>query len=151
MHSIKTIFGNILLTTSRKGITRLYLNRNKTKSHNIKLKPNKNVRKSIRLLQRYFKGEKVDLKVKVDLSNLSVFTRQVLRQTQKIPYGKTTTYSEIAKIIGHAKASRAVGQALGSNPLPIIIPCHRVIRKDKSLGGYAYGLSWKKRLLEIES
>ncbi len=151
MHSIKTIFGNILLTTSRKGITRLYLNRNKTKSHNIKLKPNKNVRKLIRLLQRYFKGEKVDLKVKVDLSNLSVFTRQVLRQTQKIPYGKTTTYGEIAKIIGHAKASRAVGQALGSNPLPIIIPCHRVIRKDKSLGGYAYGLSWKKRLLEIES
>lgn len=89
----------------------------------------KNTVRLMALLQSYFKGQKTDFNVKIDLSSLSDFTQKVLRATQKIPYGKTRTYSAIAKEIGCPKASRAVGRALARNPLPIVIPCHRVIRK----------------------
>ena len=64
--------------------------------------------------------------------------------------GQVTTYGEIAKRIGHPKASRAVGQALGHNPVPIVIPCHRVVSSSGGLGGYSGGLSIKRRLLEME-
>ncbi len=68
-----------------------------------------------------------------------------------IPYGKTRTYAEIAEVIDHQYAYRAVGHANGMNPLPIVIPCHRVIGKDGSLTGYAYGLEMKRWLLSHES
>lgn len=68
-----------------------------------------------------------------------------------IPYGRTRTYTDIAEITGHPHASRAVGHAIGINPLPILIPCHRVIGKDGSLTGYLYGLDMKRWLLAHES
>ncbi|MBS4016366.1 MAG: methylated-DNA--[protein]-cysteine S-methyltransferase [Candidatus Latescibacteria bacterium] len=151
MYLVKTKFGKIAIKTSNRGITKLQLNSKEIQQSESKIIQDNKVDDLIRLLQRYFNGEKINFKIKIDISNLSVFTQKVLRQAQKIPYGKTVTYGEIAIKIGQPQSSRAVGRALGTNPLPIIIPCHRVIRKDKSLGGYAYGLAWKKRLLEIES
>ena len=76
--------------------------------------------------------------------------KKVWDELLKIPYGKTTTYGEIAKNIGNPKASRAVGLANHNNPIPIIIPCHRVIGKNKKLIGYALGLDKKEYLLNLE-
>lgn len=83
--------------------------------------------------------------------NLSDFSLLVLTHLQKIPVGKVVTYQELASLIGHPKATRAVGTALNKNPLPFIIPCHRVVSKKDSLGGFAYSLELKKRLLNFES
>lgn len=78
------------------------------------------------------------------------FQKSVWLVLSKIPYGKTSSYKDIAKFIGNPKAVRAVGTAVGKNPFLIIIPCHRVIKKDGSLGGFAYGKKIKKKLLNIE-
>lgn len=78
------------------------------------------------------------------------FQKSVWQALLKIPYGKTSSYKDLANMIGRPKATRAVGTAVGKNPFLIIIPCHRVIKKDRSLGGFAYGSKIKKKLLSIE-
>jgi methylated-DNA-[protein]-cysteine S-methyltransferase len=102
------------------------------------------------LLDRYLKGEKVDFDVDIDISGESQFTQKVLRELQRVPYGKVRSYLWIGKRLGHFMAARAVGQAVKRNPIPIIIPCHRVIREDGSLGGFSLGIEIKKRLLFLE-
>ncbi len=82
--------------------------------------------------------------------HLSSFECKVLRVVSEIPLGKTCSYKWVARKIGNEKATRAVGQVLKNNPLPLVIPCHRVIRSDGSLGGYAWGEALKKNLLERE-
>ncbi len=79
------------------------------------------------------------------------FTQQVLLKLQKIPFGKTTTYQSLAEEVGNPKAARAVGNACGSNPFPLFIPCHRVLHTSGSLGGFSCGLEIKRRLLAFES
>ncbi len=102
-------------------------------------------------LEDYFAGKEVSFSdFPVDLSWATPFTRKVLEETRKIPWGKTVSYGELAKRVGNPRAFRAVGQALGRNLLPIIIPCHRVIGKKGDLVGFGLGLSWKKKLLELE-
>ena len=78
------------------------------------------------------------------------FQQKVWQETLKIPAGQTITYQELAARINHHKAHRAVANALGQNQVPYFIPCHRVIRKDGSLGGYKWGVEIKKKLLELE-
>jgi methylated-DNA-[protein]-cysteine S-methyltransferase len=102
------------------------------------------------LLDRYLRGEKVDFDVDIDISGESQFTQRVLRELKKIPYGKVRSYLWIGKRLGHTMAARAVGQAVKRNPIPIIIPCHRVIREDGSIGGFSLGEEIKKRLLALE-
>ena len=99
-------------------------------------------------LERYFDGETIDFSSDVDISSLSPFEQKVLTETRKIKYGKTISYSELAEKIG-SRAVRAVGNALGKNPIPIVIPCHRVVAK-KGIGGYSEGIDIKTRLLELE-
>jgi methylated-DNA-[protein]-cysteine S-methyltransferase len=99
-------------------------------------------------LEHYFDGKPIDFSLDVDISSLSPFEQKVLTETRKIKYGKTITYSELAEKIG-SRAVRAVGNALGKNPIPIIIPCHRVVAK-KGIGGYSEGIDIKTRLLELE-
>ena len=82
--------------------------------------------------------------------NGTPFQKKVWKQLQQIPYGETRTYKEIAHEIGHPNAVRAVGTAIGKNPLLIVVPCHRVIRTDGNLSGYRGGLSMKTHLLELE-
>lgn len=102
------------------------------------------------LLHRYLKGQPVDFDIEIDISDLPEFTQKVLEELRRIPYGETRSYSEIAALAGCPKGSRAVGQAVSRNPIPIIIPCHRVIRRDGSLGGFSLGEKIKKRLLFLE-
>lgn len=107
--------------------------------------------KTIRtLLDRYLQGREVDFDVEVDISRLGVFTRQVLNELRKVPRGEVKTYGWLAKKIGKPGAARAVGQALKRNPIPIIIPCHRIIRDDGTLGGFSMGVNIKERLLALE-
>jgi len=102
-------------------------------------------------LKRYVHGEKIIFNDKLDLGNATPFRRAVWEATRSIPYGETRSYEWIAQRIGKPKAARAVGQALKSNPFPIIVPCHRVIGKDGSLTGFSCGIDVKKRLLDMEA
>ncbi|MBI3999545.1 MAG: methylated-DNA--[protein]-cysteine S-methyltransferase [Candidatus Omnitrophica bacterium] len=86
----------------------------------------------------------------VDWSQFRPFERSVYKALCRISLGKTISYSELAKKAGHFRAARAVGNAMNRNPIPIVIPCHRVIRKDQTLGGYRAGLRWKRLLLNLE-
>ncbi len=110
------------------------------------------------LIKEYLSGKKVDffseisnLNIELDLKNkfFTDFSQKVIHEVLKIKYGETSTYSEIGDGIG-SKAYRAVGNVLRTNPIPLIIPCHRVISSDGSLGGFTGGLDIKKRLLAIE-
>ncbi|MDW8031569.1 MAG: methylated-DNA--[protein]-cysteine S-methyltransferase [Candidatus Bipolaricaulota bacterium] len=103
----------------------------------------------ITALQEYFNGDKLILALPLDVPG-TAFQQRVWNELQKIPYGQTRSYSEIAKTIGHPKAARAVARACAANPVPIVIPCHRVIRADGSLGGYSGGLARKRALLSLE-
>jgi methylated-DNA-[protein]-cysteine S-methyltransferase len=103
-------------------------------------------------LKRYFSGETPEFHFQLDFSGSTPFQCLVWDETGRIPYGKARTYSWIAERIGKAKAGRAVGNALANNPFPIIIPCHRVIKKDGRLGGFTSpaGIQLKKELLQLE-
>ena len=105
----------------------------------------------IERIHAYFDGTKVDFPDKLDLSGATIFQRQVWQITRLIPHGDTKNYKWVAEQMGKPGASRAVGQALGKNPLPIIVPCHRVIASDGGLGGFSGGLDMKRRLLNLEA
>jgi methylated-DNA-[protein]-cysteine S-methyltransferase len=104
----------------------------------------------IRQLQAYFRGELREFDVPLALEGTE-FQRRVWGALRGIPYGETISYLQLAERIGNPKAVRAVGLANGSNPIPIIVPCHRVIGSDGSLTGFGGGISTKKKLLELES
>lgn len=101
-------------------------------------------------LLEYLEGRRSFFEVPVDLAGCPDFQRLVLEETARIPFGETRSYSEMAARIGHPRAARAVGTALGRNPVAFIVPCHRVLRGDASLGGYGFGLPMKADLLELE-
>jgi methylated-DNA-[protein]-cysteine S-methyltransferase len=101
-------------------------------------------------LDLYFDGKLTDFDLPLDWQLTKGFYRKVLRATARIPYGKTRSYTQVAKRAGSPRAVRATGTALGSNPLPIIVPCHRVLRSGGALGGYGGGLDVKQALLELE-
>jgi methylated-DNA-[protein]-cysteine S-methyltransferase len=101
-------------------------------------------------LREYFAQQRTDFTLPVDLFGVTSFTREVLRATTHVPFGEVRTYQGIANAIGRPSASRAVGNALGRNPVPVIVPCHRVVRSDGSMGWYTGGAHIKERLLDIE-
>jgi len=102
-------------------------------------------------LRAYFAGHKVDFPDRLDLSAATAFQREVWKATRLIPYGETRSYAWVAAQIGKPKAVRAAGQALGRNPLPVIIPCHRVLASNGGLGGFSGGLEMKRFLLHLEA
>lgn len=99
----------------------------------------------------YFAGERRAFRMDVDLTGQTEFQQQVLRTVREVGFGETVTYGELARRIDRPKASRAVGSALGENPVPIVVPCHRVIRSDGAPGGYTAGTGYKEQLLELEN
>jgi methylated-DNA-[protein]-cysteine S-methyltransferase len=102
-------------------------------------------------IRNYLDGKEVSFPDRLDLSEASPFEREVWRVTRSIPYGETRAYGWVAGELGMPRAARAVGQALGRNPLPIMIPCHRVICSDGNLGGFSAGGDWKRRFLQMEA
>ncbi|MCX7597728.1 MAG: methylated-DNA--[protein]-cysteine S-methyltransferase [Armatimonadetes bacterium] len=105
-----------------------------------------------RQLGEYLEGRRRRFTVPVDLSALSSFSRRVLAACSAIAFGEVRTYGWISEAAGlRRSAARAVGQALAANPVPVIVPCHRVIRADGALGGFRAGPEWKKLLLTLEA
>ena len=103
-----------------------------------------------RQLDEYFAGRRRGFDVPIDWRALHGFREQVLRATARIPFGQVSTYREIATEAGSPNAYRAAGNALGSNPVPIVVPCHRVLHAGGGLGGYTGGLDRKRYLLRLE-
>jgi methylated-DNA-[protein]-cysteine S-methyltransferase len=98
----------------------------------------------------YFEGRRTRFQADLELSSFTEFQRLVWGATEEIPYGETRSYSWVATRIGRPRAVRAVGAALGRNPVPVVIPCHRVVGANGSLTGFAFGLAWKEALLGLE-
>lgn len=103
-----------------------------------------------RELDEYFAGQRRQFDVPIDWRLIRGFGRRVLRATAQIPFGQVSTYRDVAAAAGNRRASRAAGNALGANPIPIVIPCHRVVRTGGGIGGYTGGLDKKQRLLALE-
>jgi methylated-DNA-[protein]-cysteine S-methyltransferase len=103
-----------------------------------------------RELDEYFGGRRRQFELALDWQLMTSFARRVLQATAAIPYGGVSTYKAVATGAGSPRGSRAAGNALGSNPIPIVIPCHRVLHSDGGLGGYTGGLERKRALLAIE-
>jgi methylated-DNA-[protein]-cysteine S-methyltransferase len=103
-----------------------------------------------RQLDEYFEGRRRGFDVPVDLSLARGFTQRILRAIHEIPFGQTSNYREIAAKAGNPRATRAAGNACGANPVPIVVPCHRVLRTGGGLGGYTGGVERKQRLLTLE-
>jgi O-6-methylguanine DNA methyltransferase len=157
--TIDTYFGTLWFAASPKGLSFLRLRffsqrramQELKKAKGAKLvRDDKALRHFARQLRRYLEGENVPFDVDLDLSLGTPFQQSVWKLTRKIPYGKQISYKRLAEQYGNPLCARAVGNALGANPVPIVVPCHRVIRHDSSLGGFSSGVKWKKRLLALE-
>lgn len=120
------------------------------KPSHIPFKKNLVPKNFIEELIAYFNGESHNFNVKLKFLAGTDFEQQVWSVLKKIPFGETRTYKWVADNIGRPSATRAVGQALSKNPMPIVLPCHRVIESDGSIGGYSSGVNTKIRLLEME-
>jgi methylated-DNA-[protein]-cysteine S-methyltransferase len=103
-----------------------------------------------RQLEDYFEGRRRDFELAIDWGLVGDFGRRVLGRTTRIPYGEVATYGDVAREIGSPRAARATGNALGSNPMPIVVPCHRVVASGGKVGGYTGGLERKQLLLTLE-
>lgn len=140
--------GVIKITADSKGITKIDFT-NKKKIDKQSEISNEILLECIKQLDEYFQNKRQKFELKLNLHGTD-FQKKVWRELLKIPFGKTSSYGEIARRIKNPKAIRAVGQAVGKNPISIVIPCHRIIGSDGSLTGYAGGLWRKEWLLKLE-
>jgi methylated-DNA-[protein]-cysteine S-methyltransferase len=152
--------GKLLLATTRRGLVRVaYLDPTEEESvlqelaNRISpriLSSPRRLDDPRRELEQYFSGQRRRFELPIDWRLTQGFGRRVLSATARIPYGSLASYKEIAGKAGSPRASRAAGNALGANPLPIVVPCHRVVHADGGLGGYTGGLQRKRALLTVE-
>ncbi|ADA66148.1 methylated-DNA/protein-cysteine methyltransferase [Thermotoga petrophila RKU-10] len=130
------VLGNISVQTKNGRVVKIILGSDKSEGPN----------EVLREIEEYLSGQRKNFSFQVEIRG-TPFQKRVWEEVRKIPYGETKTYSEIAKKLG--TSPRAVGQALSKNPLPLYIPCHRVVSK-KGLGGFSAGLEWKRYLIDLE-
>lgn len=142
-------YGILLIQEDNNAIYALNLIKDPIDPHEFIMNESKLIKEAKKQLDEYFKGTRKSFDLPLAL-NGTAFQIKVWQALMHIPYGETRCYEQIAAIVGCPKGCRAVGMANHHNPIPIIIPCHRVIQKNHTLGGYAYGLAMKKRLLQKE-
>ena len=152
-------FGRLLVAMSRRGLVRLaypnqpadqVLSELAAEISPRVLESTRATEQVRRELDEYFEGKRRTFSVRVDLSGVQGFGKRILQQTARIPFGSVITYRDVATRAGSPRAVRAAGNALGANPIPIVVPCHRVVRTGGGLGGYTGGLERKEVLLAIE-
>jgi methylated-DNA-[protein]-cysteine S-methyltransferase len=114
------------------------------------LRSSKPVERMRRELDEYFEGRRQHFEVETDVRGLPAYNQKVLAELARVEYGHTTTYGTLAALTGNPRAARAVGTVMNRNPIPIVLPCHRVIGASGSLTGYAGGLDRKEQLLRLE-
>jgi len=163
-HAFATPFGTMFVAASDRGLVRLSWNLPDADAFEDELRrrfPGRpllhdpgaaHLADAERQLREYFAGRRTRFDLPVDLDALPAFDRRVLEAARQIPFGTTVHYGDLARRIDHPRAARAVGNALGRNPVAIVVPCHRVVRSDGSLGGYGIGgITYKQKLLELEA
>jgi O-6-methylguanine DNA methyltransferase len=121
-----------------------------TKPNETTLEPNVHALKLAKELDEFFHLKRKAFSIRYAFEHGTDFQKTVWRLALEIPYGQTRTYQQLAKKVGAPKAARAVGMALSRNPIPILVPCHRVVRRDHGMGGYAGGVAFKFFLLDLE-
>lgn len=156
----ETPFGTLLVVAGEGGIVRIALDAEAEEevlddlarriSPRIALTGRDPVSVARKQLEDYFNGDRRDFDLDLDWQLTRGFRREVLLQTAEIPYGETASYSQMAERAGSPRAVRAAGTALATNPLPIVVPCHRVLRSDGAVGSYLGGSSMKESLLAME-
>ncbi|MBC8463141.1 methylated-DNA--[protein]-cysteine S-methyltransferase [Candidatus Bathyarchaeota archaeon] len=156
---IKTTITKMLVARTGRGICALYMGQSEARlvdalmeeyPYALIIRDDGALRDAIGPLTSYFEGENYNPRLPLDIHR-TAFQWRVLKAIQEIPPGETKTYSELAKSIGNPNSFRAVANAIARNPVGILVPCHRVLRKDGGLGGYRWGLPLKERLLEHET
>lgn len=151
-YRMKSPVGPLYLVASTKGLQGIYWREQSAESVN-KLDPSRPEEKlilnTVKQLEEYFAGKRNQFNIPLHFDGTS-FQNTVWKALSEIPFGQTVAYKDIAKRIKNPKAVRAVGTANGKNPFSIIVPCHRVIAADGSIGGYGGGIPAKRQLLEIE-
>ena len=154
--TVRTRDGQFLARYSENGLAELnFPNGNRTRSKNRQTPiANRQLKTWHRLaesaLKKILAGNEPDQLPPLDWNGATDFQKSVWRQMLKISAGKTKSYGEIAAAIGRPKAVRAVGGACGANPIPVLVPCHRILAANKKLGGFSGGLDWKRKLLAKE-
>lgn len=147
--SLPTPIGNLLIASTPKGICRISFSIDQMGEDEI-IEDKGRFSNILKDLEAYFAGMQVEFRCQLDLRERRGFQRKVWEEIRRIPYGQVRSYKQVAEAVGNPKAFRAVGGALRANPIPIIIPCHRVIASDGTLGGYSLGLDVKRWLLRLE-
>ena len=148
---IATPVGRLTLVASSKGLQQVIFGAKKlSTAKSVSSKASVHLSQTEKQLREYFAGKRKKFSIKLDISGTE-FQESVWYALSKIAYGKTVSYAQQAKLVRKPKAFRAVGSANGKNPVSIILPCHRVIATDGTLGGYGGGLSIKRKLLALES
>jgi len=148
---IVTPIGRLTLVASPKGLQQVIFGAKKlSTAKSVSSKASDHLTQTERQLREYFAGKRKKFSIKLDISGTE-FQESVWYALNKISYGKTVSYAQQAKLVRKPKAFRAVGSANGKNPVAIILPCHRVIASDGTLGGYGGGLSIKRKLLALEN
>jgi len=145
----ETPLGKIALCEEKNFLTNLFFNTT-TNFSDCEEKESPLLKETFSQLEKYFSGKLKTFDIPLAPVGTD-FMKKIWLELQKIPYGEIKTYGEIARLIKNPKASRAVGNANGKNPIPIIIPCHRIISSDGSIGGFSAGLKIKKKLLTLEN
>ena len=164
--SVESPFGDLLAAVTPRGLLRLSYDprRNDAVLEEISAKVSPRVLEAParidpvrRELDEYFEGQRRKFELKLDWRLTRGFFQKILRETARVPFGRVATYKEMAEAAGSPRAMRAAGNALGSNPIPIVVPCHRIVRTGGKLGGYGgtlgpyiAGPDVKRRLLELE-
>lgn len=157
--TFESSWGEILIVCNHKGLIRVTLpNASVSKELNLLSKSRETIltfkdtaliQQTKKQLDEYFRGTRQTFRLEFDIQGTD-FQKRVWKELQRIPFGETRSYQDIARAINHVKAARAVGMANNKNPLPLVIPCHRVIGKNGDLVGFGGGLSLKKKMLDFE-
>lgn len=149
-HEIDSPIGKLGLVISNRGVAKVVFEADGIEAERERIAEPAEVPLAAHQLTEYFSGRRQRFTVPLDFRFATDFHRQVLEALARVPFGRTTTYKELAEQVGNPKAVRAVGSACARNPLPLLVPCHRVLRADGSLGGYRGGEHAKRFLLALE-